>query len=404
MKEQMRAEFEAWIKKNYFNSFEALTKKDDGNYWNFEAKEKWEIWQAAIDSTEAKLASREDKLSAVPANHIADADKMVEPLRDAIASCLTSVYICNRVWSAWSYGTMSQDDFIEARETEFLDDLVGVVMSVMQSQAQQPAYEDHDTAKHHEWLKKVETENAGKANELICDVSAQEPSETAISAAMAEGNKLGVKSTDSARIVGAYLLAQQPAQELNALAEMEARKDAAYLERNQVVAALAKCFPSGIAKTAIEGWSEDWHSCVYINLPTGQASWHYHDSQAYLFSDLPVYKGEWDGHTTEEKYARIARLKPAQEPVMDITFSQFLSDVHTAAGLVSHGKQCKALGERLGKYVMKYREPVSSNEHVKQESKGYCKLGDACNCWGDLPRIREGCSSWVMPPVKEVTE
>ena len=61
--------------------------------------------------------------------------------------------------------------------------------------------------------------------------------------------------------------------------------------------------------------------------------------------------------------------QPAQEPAMDITFSQFLSDVLTAAGLVSHGKQCKALGERLGKYVMKYREPVSSNELVKQESK-----------------------------------
>jgi len=97
-------------------------------------------------------------------------------------------------------------------------------------------------------------------------------------------------------------------------AEFEARKDAAYLERNQVVAALAKCFPSGIAKTAIEGWSEDWNSCVYIDLPTGQTSWHYHDSQAYLFADLPAYKGKWDGHTTEEKYARIARLQPTQEP------------------------------------------------------------------------------------------
>ena len=114
-----------------------------------------------------------------------------------------------------------------------------------------------------------------------------------------------------------YLKAQQSAQEQNALAEMEARKDAAYLERNQVVAALAKCFPSGIAKTAIEGWSEDWHSCVYIDLPTGQASWHYHDSQAYLFSDLPTYKGKWDGHTTEEKYARIAKLQPAQEPIAE---------------------------------------------------------------------------------------
>lgn len=108
----------------------------------------------------------------------------------------------------------------------------------------------------------------------------------------------------------AYLKSQ--AQQLSeALKEMEARKDAAYLERNQVVAALAKCFPSGTAKTAIEGWSEDWHGCVYIDLPTGQASWHFHDSHAYLFADLPAYKGKWDGHTTEEKYRRVSML-PAQ--------------------------------------------------------------------------------------------
>lgn len=94
---------------------------------------------------------------------------------------------------------------------------------------------------------------------------------------------------------------------------MEARKDAAYLERNQVVAALSKCFPSGIARTAIEGWSEDWHGCVYIDLPTGQASWHYHDSQAYLFKDLPPYTKQWDGHTTDEKYKRLAGLSKHDE-------------------------------------------------------------------------------------------
>lgn len=95
---------------------------------------------------------------------------------------------------------------------------------------------------------------------------------------------------------------------------MEARKDAAYLERNQVVAALAKAFPSGVARTAIEGWSEDWHGCVYVDLPTGQASWHFHDSQANLFDGLPQYHGDWDGHTTEEKYRRLAALQvaPAQ--------------------------------------------------------------------------------------------
>jgi hypothetical protein len=92
------------------------------------------------------------------------------------------------------------------------------------------------------------------------------------------------------------------------LDELIAQKDAAYLERNQVVAALATCFPSGVARTAIDGWSDDWHGCVYIDLPTGQASWHFHDSQAYLFAGLPPYDGVWDGHTTDEKYARLAAL------------------------------------------------------------------------------------------------
>lgn len=97
--------------------------------------------------------------------------------------------------------------------------------------------------------------------------------------------------------------------ERNELAEMEARKDAAYLERNQVVAALASAFPSGITRTAIPGWSDDWHGCVYIDLPTGQASWHYHDSHAHLFAHLPLYTKPWDGHTTEQKYERLAALK-----------------------------------------------------------------------------------------------
>ena len=92
------------------------------------------------------------------------------------------------------------------------------------------------------------------------------------------------------------------------LEEMRQRKDDAYFERNQIVAALAKCFPSGIAKTAIEGWSEDWHGCVYINLPTGQVSWHFHESQAHLFAALQPYIGSWDGHDTPEKYRRLAAM------------------------------------------------------------------------------------------------
>ena len=91
---------------------------------------------------------------------------------------------------------------------------------------------------------------------------------------------------------------------------LEHVKDGAYLERNQVVAALSKLFPAGTKRTAIAGWSDDWHGCVYIDLPTGQVSWHYHDSQADLFAHLPAYHGAWDGHDTEDKYRRLAALKP----------------------------------------------------------------------------------------------
>lgn len=93
------------------------------------------------------------------------------------------------------------------------------------------------------------------------------------------------------------------------LEDMRKRKDAAYLERNQLVALLSKVFPSVRSKTAIEGWSDDWHQVVYISLPNGQASWHFHDSQQYLFKHLPFIKDySWDGHTTEEKYERVDGL------------------------------------------------------------------------------------------------
>ena len=85
--------------------------------------------------------------------------------------------------------------------------------------------------------------------------------------------------------------------------------DSAYRERNQVVAALAKQFPSVVTKTDIPGWDPAWHNCVYITLPTGQASWHFHDNDSDLFRDIPRGEMKWDGHTTPEKYERLDKLK-----------------------------------------------------------------------------------------------
>lgn len=83
--------------------------------------------------------------------------------------------------------------------------------------------------------------------------------------------------------------------------------DQAYYERNQLVAALARLFPSGLRKTDVDACSV-WHNCVFIDLPTGQASWHFHEREAHLFAGLPEYTKPWDGHSTAEKYRRVAAL------------------------------------------------------------------------------------------------
>lgn len=92
--------------------------------------------------------------------------------------------------------------------------------------------------------------------------------------------------------------------------ELEDQKDGAYLERNTCVATMARMalmlgYKAVRTKTAIEGWSEDWHGCIYIEFPTFQSSWHFHDSQAHLFEFVPEEGNQWDGHTTEEKYRNL---------------------------------------------------------------------------------------------------
>lgn len=72
--------------------------------------------------------------------------------------------------------------------------------------------------------------------------------------------------------------------------------DAAYNERNYLVALLARLYPSGIRPTTIEGWDPVWQNCVYIDTPAGQVSYHYHDKEARMFEGLPPYTREWDGH------------------------------------------------------------------------------------------------------------
>ena len=93
-------------------------------------------------------------------------------------------------------------------------------------------------------------------------------------------------------------------------------KDGAYRERDMLVAALSKIFPASLERHPDnEKWEDDWRWIVFIDLPTGQATWHIHDSELPMFDHLPRLQGrKWDGHSTDEKYIRLAALpEPPKE-------------------------------------------------------------------------------------------
>lgn len=90
---------------------------------------------------------------------------------------------------------------------------------------------------------------------------------------------------------------------LTLIQDAESRKD--YDERNKLVYSL-------LYRASTVGWNcgiridpvePDW-PVIYIDLPTGQVSWH-----------VKAYDGEWDGHDNEEKAKRIAQFAiPASQP------------------------------------------------------------------------------------------
>lgn len=78
-----------------------------------------------------------------------------------------------------------------------------------------------------------------------------------------------------------------------------------YRERAHLVAHLASVYPSAIGTDPAE---PDW-PVVYIDSPAGQLSWHISPDDAPLFAHVDRSESvTWDGHTTEQKYARLDNL------------------------------------------------------------------------------------------------
>lgn len=66
-------------------------------------------------------------------------EELRQAVIDAVASALGDAYDCTRVWSAWSYGTMSQDDFSlitedDSRLAEIADAAIGAMTANKQGE------------------------------------------------------------------------------------------------------------------------------------------------------------------------------------------------------------------------------------------------------------------------------
>lgn len=90
----------------------------------------------------------------------------------------------------------------------------------------------------------------------------------------------------------------------------EAERDGAYRERAHLVALLAALTPGAVITDAADIEEPGWQ-IAYLNIGGRQASWHISPGDADLFASVEHVspdnpRAQWDGHTTQDKYAGIA--------------------------------------------------------------------------------------------------
>ena len=166
------------------------------------------------------------------------------------------------------------------------------------------------------------------------------------------------------------------------VAGLKTEKDAAYEERNRLVAlfasmALALGWKAGVGQHEDElgkEWDADWRTLVMVETPEGQASWHFHDSHNHLVKHLPSYVAKWDGHDTPTKYARLERLMHAmarREPV----FGPLVADYKRGkeAGMLEAAEQCKAQADACDELFSDRSDPnrYAGKSHLLGQQQAY---------------------------------
>jgi hypothetical protein len=88
--------------------------------------------------------------------------------------------------------------------------------------------------------------------------------------------------------------------------------DTIYAERDMCVSLIAKMAQELGYKVGIQQTEDPAWPLVFINLPTGQVSWHVKREELEYFPTMRPYNEIWDGHTTEQKYKRVTDYEPSR--------------------------------------------------------------------------------------------
>ncbi|MFJ1657202.1 hypothetical protein [Streptomyces anthocyanicus] len=121
------------------------------------------------------------------------------------------------------------------------------------------------------------------------------------------------EATEQGTPVDWQATAEQREQELKAVGEArhkaEQERDGAYGERAHLVALLAAMTDGAVIAPAVDVAAPGWQ-IAYLAIGGRQASWHISPRDAGLFDDVEHVSADdprahWDGHSTEDKYARI---------------------------------------------------------------------------------------------------
>lgn len=88
--------------------------------------------------------------------------------------------------------------------------------------------------------------------------------------------------------------------------------EALYSERAQCVLAFARAARATGCRIgfAVDPDAGPTWPVLFVDLPTGQVSWHFTPADRSRADDVGEYSGAWDGHTTEQKYERLAAWRP----------------------------------------------------------------------------------------------